>query len=111
MFTEGTIHEGMVYDEWGDAKGRLFEPVDEKVESLAPFKLLRTKMERLGWVYDGSLRWSHGPNLLLIAYSEDESFMELWHSNNETRLKKRVHLDCNDRGIDSALKELNIVQQ
>ena len=110
MFTEGTEKAGMIFDEWGDLKGRTFEPVDKDVETLAPFVHLKTTMEQLGWIYEGSLRWSEGQRLLVISYSESESFMELWHANGETQLRKRTILDCTETGIDYALRELRILQ-
>ena len=66
-------------------------------------------MAALGWVYDGSLRWSVNSRLVRIVFNPGKcAVIELWHTDGTNDLMRRLRTDCNEQSLTDALIELGI---
>ena len=100
----------MSLHELGNIKGKdFFQPESKEVEALQVFNRLKATMEALGWVYEGSLRWTKRARLMRVVYTpHEDAVMELCHTNGDSNLMRRIGTDCNENGLDDALMELHI---
>ncbi|HZG01417.1 MAG TPA: hypothetical protein VEY71_10465 [Chitinophagales bacterium] len=91
------------------AAGNAFSPETAEVENLPLFINLKNKMAQLGWVYDGSLRWSEHLRMLRVVYTPGQcAVLELWNTNGSNDLLRRIGTDCSENGLVQALFPLGI---
>jgi hypothetical protein len=85
----------------------VFSPETAAVEALPLFKGLKSRMQLLSWVYEGSLRWSELGRMVRVVYQPGQrAMLELWHMDGSNDLMRRLETECSEQGLMEALDEL-----
>ena len=81
------------------------------MEAMPLFINLKQKMALLGWVYEGSLRWSINSKMVRVIYKTGKcAVLELWRLEGDNQLLRKINADCNEKGLSSALHTLGITR-